>query len=241
MFCPKCGNQLPEDAVFCNECGNLINRPAAGATTTAAAENNAACTTAAGNQNETGPVNVGTYTSNAYATPISTTGLLDRLIPDGLPASANDLLSSKGFQQVSKPLALVLAALLALAFFVPAAKMGALGFSISFSVKDATFGLDYLKSLTGTNGAEPAYIVALLAPIAALVGTLLLKQNRVIWVVNLVVGALLFGGAMFEIISVQNSSYSSYITLGAGAWLYVILGLGLAVLSGFMLYKSAKK
>src|SRR5260221_10299901 len=27
MFCPQCGNRLPEDAVFCNRCGTRVSNP----------------------------------------------------------------------------------------------------------------------------------------------------------------------------------------------------------------------
>lgn len=38
MFCPKCGNQLPDNASFCGQCGNKIeNAPAAANTATTAA------------------------------------------------------------------------------------------------------------------------------------------------------------------------------------------------------------
>lgn len=28
MFCPKCGNTLPDNATFCNNCGTALNNPA---------------------------------------------------------------------------------------------------------------------------------------------------------------------------------------------------------------------
>ena len=40
MFCPKCGNQLPDEATFCNKCGNQLQskRPEAQATAPASAK-----------------------------------------------------------------------------------------------------------------------------------------------------------------------------------------------------------
>lgn len=258
MFCSQCGTQLHDQAAFCHSCGSKVQGGAQ-----PAAQQQAQQTTPAQPQQTTPQQSAQSEVSQFAQQAGDAVKNGAEAVAQGFNSLKTNVENSEAFKNAQnsvenfarseqfvnatkkvdfKIIGIVVSALMALCYFIPLFSIGASLFGTtiakSFSMLNMTFGAEIM----GSEVKGSIFNLLFLAfPVATLLCLLLVKKERVAWIVSLVMGVLALLLVIIWHASVSRTSYSDYLHLGIGFYLYILLAIALIVVAILGMMKGMSK